>query len=75
MLTITLNTVILLSVISKEDMNMKKQLENGTVVNIKGRTGEWGRVIDFDGEYYHVAFCDDKQNVLIFERSELRVSR
>lgn len=47
----------------------------GKIVNIKGRPGDWGRVLDFDGEYYHVAFCDDKDNVLIFTRDEISVQK
>lgn len=37
--------------------------------------GDWGRVIGYDGEYYHVAFADDKSNVLVFKRQEIRVHK
>ena len=37
--------------------------------------GDWGRVIAYDGEYYHVAFADDKNDTRVFLRSEIRVSR
>lgn len=37
--------------------------------------GDWGRVIGYDGEYYHIAFADDKSNVLIFKRSEFHICK
>ena len=37
--------------------------------------GDWGIVIGYDGEYYHVAFAGDENNTLIFKRSDIHVSR
>lgn len=37
--------------------------------------GDWGIVVGYDGEYYHVAFAGDQKNTLIFKRSEIRVTR
>lgn len=54
---------------------MTKRIANGTRVTIKARPWDWGKVIDFDGEYYHVAIFDDMDSVLIFERSEISVPR
>lgn len=37
--------------------------------------GDWGTIVAYDGEYYHIAFADDKNNVLIFKRDEIRIPR
>lgn len=37
--------------------------------------GEWGRVIGYDGEYYHIAYADDKNNILIFKRNEFHICK
>lgn len=37
--------------------------------------GEWGTIIDFDGEYYYVAISDDKTSVPVFDRTEFKVRR
>ena len=37
--------------------------------------GDWGRVIGYDGEFYHIAFADDENDTRIFTRSEIRVKR
>lgn len=37
--------------------------------------GDWGIVVGYDGEYYHIAFAGDKNNTLIFVRSEIHVAR
>lgn len=37
--------------------------------------GDWGIVVGYDGEYYHIAFAGDKSNTLIFTRSEIHVVR
>ena len=37
--------------------------------------GDWGIVVGYDGEYYHVAFAGDENNTLIFARREIRVVR
>lgn len=36
---------------------------------------EWGTVVNYDGNYYHVAIFGDTENVAIFERSELYIPR
>ena len=37
--------------------------------------GDWGIVIGYDGEYYHIAFAGDEENTLVFLRSEFKVCR
>lgn len=36
---------------------------------------DWGRVIGYDGEYYHIAFADDTSGTRVFLRSEIKVMR
>lgn len=36
---------------------------------------QWGTIIDFDGDSYHIALYDDKNLVLVFYRDEFRVPR
>ena len=38
-------------------------------------TGDWGTVIDVDGEFYHVAMFDDLNDAPIFSRNEFKVTR
>ena len=38
-------------------------------------SGDWGRIVACDGEYYHVEYADDKDSVLVFNRDEIRVCR
>lgn len=49
----------------------------GKIVSITGGyySGEWGRVIAFDGEYYYIAIADDRTAMPIFDRSEFRVCK
>lgn len=35
----------------------------------------WGFIIAYDGEYYHIAMYGDRNNALIFKRSEFKVKR
>lgn len=37
--------------------------------------GEWGRIVHYDGEYYHVAIANDSKNSVIFDRDEFKISR
>lgn len=37
--------------------------------------GDWGIVIGYDGEYYHIAFAGDEKHTLVFTRSEIHVTR
>lgn len=37
--------------------------------------GEWGTILDFDGEYYYIAIADGDGSVPIFTRDEFRVPR
>lgn len=57
---------------------MKKDLI-GKKVHIKDKESfhynGWGRVVDFDGEYYHVAMFEDKDSVCIFNRKSLKVEK
>ena len=43
--------------------------------NWDGGWTEWGIVIDYDGEYYHIAHYGDENTVLVFSRDEFRVPR
>ncbi len=36
--------------------------------------GEWGIIRDFDGEYYHIAIANGKEE-LVFMRNEFKVKR
>lgn len=37
--------------------------------------GEWGTILDFDGEYHYIAIADGDGSVPIFTRDEFRVPR
>ena len=37
--------------------------------------GDWGRIVAFDGEYYHIAFAEDMNDVQVFTRDEIRIPR
>lgn len=37
--------------------------------------GDWGTVIDFDGEYYYVAIFNDTNDTPIFARNEFKVKK
>lgn len=49
----------------------------GKLVNItKGfYSGEWGRVIAFDGEYYYIAVAEDRNCMPVFARNEFKVCK
>ena len=57
---------------------MKKDIV-GMKVHIKDKEsmhfGGWGRVVLFDGEYYHVAMFEDNDCVCIFSRDALKVAK
>jgi hypothetical protein len=40
-----------------------------------GDWNEWGIVVAYDGEYYHVAHAGDERTTLVFARNEIRVPR
>lgn len=37
--------------------------------------GEWGTIVDFDGEVYYIAIADGKTSLPIFDRDQFRVPR
>lgn len=37
--------------------------------------GDWGTIIDFDGEYYYVAMFGDASDAPIFSRNEFKVKK
>ena len=37
--------------------------------------GDWGVIVDFDGDYYYVAMFGDESDVPVFLRDEFKVSR
>lgn len=37
--------------------------------------GDWGRVLDFDGDNYHVAMMEDKDFVCVFSRRDLKITK
>lgn len=51
----------------------------GKTVSLKdweGRlNGDWGTIEDFDGEYYWIAFCGDRNDIKPYERSEFTIKR
>ena len=47
----------------------------GKYAIIKGKPCEWGIIIDFDGNWYHLAWCGDCNLVPVFERDELIIPR
>lgn len=60
-------------------MDWKKSKLVGKIVDIldeNGKaTGNWGTVIGYDGDCYHVAFANDMNCIPIFSRDEIRVCR
>ena len=50
----------------------------GKIVEITSREswafGEWGRIKDFDGDYYYISLADADET-LIFDRDEFKVKR
>ena len=60
-------------------MSWKNSKLIGKIANIPSFDGkfncDWGRIIAFDGEYYHIAFADDRNDVQIFTRDEIRIPR
>lgn len=37
--------------------------------------GEWGEVMHYDGEVYHIAVAQGKNSLVIFNRDQFRVPR
>lgn len=37
--------------------------------------GEWGTVVDFDGDVYYIAIADGKDSLPIFDRDQFKVPR
>lgn len=37
--------------------------------------GDWGVVVGYDGDVYHVAFAGDADSTMVFDRKEIRVPR
>lgn len=37
--------------------------------------GEWGEIVDYDGEVYYIAIACGKDSVPIFDRDQFRVRR
>ena len=49
---------------------------NVTLKDWNGRkTGDWGFIIDYDGEYYWIAFCGDMNDIKPYKRNEFTISR
>lgn len=47
----------------------------GRYADIKDRPGEWGIIIDYDGDWYYLAWCGDVDVVPVFCRDELHIPR
>ena len=60
-------------------MNLNKSNLIGKIANIPSFDGkfhgDWGRIVAFDSEYYHISFADDKNDVKIFTRDEIHIPR
>lgn len=57
-------------------MSFKKTKLIGKEVNVPNYDGEltdWGIIVGYDGEYYHIALFGDKNTILVFERNEIRI--
>lgn len=37
--------------------------------------GEWGTIVDFDGDLYHIAIANGMDSIPVFGRKEFRVRR
>ena len=37
--------------------------------------GDWGTIVDFDGEYYYIAIFGDVNDAPIFTRNQFKVSK
>lgn len=37
--------------------------------------GEWGTVVDYDGDVYYIAIADGKTSLPIFDRNQFKVPR
>lgn len=37
--------------------------------------GEWGTVVDFDGDVYYIAIADGKTSLPVFDRDQFKVPR
>jgi len=45
----------------------------GSVVYVKPMYNEWGVVVDYDGDVYHIAMWNDRSSVPIFDRKDFTV--
>lgn len=57
---------------------MKSNLigKEATITNKESfHCGDWGTIIDFDGEYYYIAIFGDLNDVPVFERNEFKVKK
>ena len=36
---------------------------------------EWGEIMDFDGDVYHIAIAQDSKSTVVFDRDQFRVPR
>ena len=37
--------------------------------------GDWGIIVDFDGDYFHIAIFGDDKDVCVFARDEIKIER
>ena len=60
-------------------MNISKSKLIGKIAYITDRDsiyyGEWGRIMDFDGEVYYIAIADGRDSQVIFDRDQFKVRR
>lgn len=58
---------------------MSKSKLIGRYVDIKKGNcwseGDWGIIVDYDGDWYHLAYCGDLDDIPVFTRDEFRVPR
>lgn len=63
---------------NRKERNMKSKLI-GKTVSIKAEDGkvygDWGIVVDYDGDSYYVAFAGDNNSVMVFNRNEIVAHR
>lgn len=61
---------------AKEDIMTRLIGKRVTITNPESiYYGEWGTILDFDGEYHYIAIADGDGSVPIFTRDEFRVPR
>lgn len=37
--------------------------------------GEWGRIVDFDGDVYYIAIANGMTSLPVFDRNQFRIPR